>query len=404
MFAKSKSPADSLNVSLTIVGYVAFTFIGYFTIGLTLAVLPEYLHNSLLYSTMIAGIVISIQYVATFLFRGYAGKIVDRRGPKPAVIMSMIGFIFSGVLLVITALLKDYRVLSLGLLVLMRLVTGFSEGLVGASPINWAIFSVGSKHTAKAISYNGIGNYGALAAGAPLGVLINHGFGIAYIGVLIIILGFIGFTYAKSKINIIGGSKEPAQSFFYVLKKVSPYGLCLAAGGLGFGAISTFITLYYSSLNWNGAVLSLSVFSVMFVIGRLIFSRAIDVYGGMKTAIACLSLEVIGLAIIAFAGGPIITFIGAGITGLGFSLVFPALGVEAVRLIPASSQGSALGNYGLFIDLSLGITGPLIGAIATGFGLNYIFPFSLFIVLLGLIFACVIQYRRVKVLKPILQG
>ncbi|WP_443946858.1 MFS transporter [Pedobacter sp. AW1-32] len=389
--------AKSLN--LTIISYVVFTFLGYFTIGLTLAVLPEYLHGSLAYSTMVAGIVISLQYVATFIFRGYGGRIVDKKGPKPAVMMSMLGFIISGLLLLVTAFVSEYRMLSLVLLVNMRLVTGFSEGLVGASPINWAIFKVGTQHTAKAISYNGIGNYGALAAGAPLGVIIANTIGIGYIALLIIAIGIGGFFYARRKTNIFGRNienDEEPQSFFRVLKKVTPYGLCLAAGGLGFGAISTFITLYYNYLRWDGAVLCLSLFSVMFVIGRLIFAKAIDQYGGMKTAIACLAMEVVGLSIIATAVSPTLTLVGAGISGLGFSLVFPALGVEAVRLIPVSSQGSALGNYGLFIDLSLGVTGPLIGAVSTTFGMQYIFPFSLCVVVAGFILAVSILYRRQK--------
>lgn len=384
------------NINLTIISYVTFTFLGYFTIGLTLAVLPEYLHGPLGFNTMVAGIVISLQYAATFLFRGFGGKIVDESGPKPAVMMSMAGFIVSGIILFAVAFLQDFRMISLGLMMVMRLITGFSEGLVGTSPINWAILKLGRQHTAKAISYNGIGNYGALAAGAPLGVIISNTFGIVYIAVFIILIGIGGLIYAHSKINLMGTSKEAPQSFLHVLKKVTPYGLCLAAGGIGFGAISTFITLYYNYLHWTGAVLCLSLFSVMFVLGRLIFAGAINQYGGMKTAIACLAMELVGLSIIALAADPVITLFGAGVAGLGFSLVFPALGVEAVRLIPASSQGSALGSYGLFIDLSLGITGPLLGTVSTGFGMDYLFPVSLCIVALGLILAIAIAFKGQK--------
>ncbi|RYE72591.1 MAG: MFS transporter, partial [Oxalobacteraceae bacterium] len=60
----------------------------------------------------------------------------------------------------------------------------------------------------------------------------------------------------------------------------------------------------------------------------------------------------------------------------GFSLVFPALGVEAVNLVPASSRGAAVGAYSLFIDMSLGITGPVAGAIAAGYGFSAIFLFA----------------------------
>ena len=61
-----------------------------------------------------------------------------------------------------------------------------------------------------------------------------------------------------------------------------------------------------------------------------------------------------------------------------------ALGVEAVNLVPASSRGAAVGAYSLFIDLSLGITGPLAGAIAAGFGFASIFLFAAFAALSGL--------------------
>lgn len=71
------------------------------------------------------------------------------------------------------------------------------------------------------------------------------------------------------------------------------------------------------------------------------------------------------------APNPNLALAGAALTGFGFSLVFPALGVEAVNLVPAASRGAAVGAYSLFIDLSLGITGPVAGAVAAGFGFSH---------------------------------
>jgi MFS family permease len=384
---------NSSKISLTIISFVIFTFIGYFTIGLPLAVLPIFIHHDLGYSAMVAGVVISMQYVTTFMLRGYAGGIVDKQGPKPAVLMGMIGFALSGMLLFIAYQAREMPAISLAILMITRLMTGFAEGLIGASPINWALFAVGDKYTGKAISYNGIASYGALAAGAPLGVMLNNGFGLGSIALLIIAFGAGGFLCAKGKQGLKGISTAARQPFLKVLKTVSPYGISLALGGLGFGTISTFITLYYAALNWTGAVLCLSVFSVMFVMGRIIFARAIDNYGGMKTAIYCLALEALGLMVLWLANIPHVALIGAGITGLGFSLIFPALGVEAVKLVPASNKGAALGGYGLFIDISLGITGPLIGGVASRFGMSYIFPFSMAMVVVGLLLALRIYSR-----------
>ncbi|WP_354301252.1 MFS transporter [Pedobacter sp. UYP1] len=396
MQAGTITDTSSSKVRLTITKFVTFTFLGYFTIGLSLAVLPVFIHQQLGYSPMIAGIVISLQYVTTFLFRGYAGNIVDKKGPKPAVLIGMGGFAISGILLFAAYHFKDIPALSLGILVLTRFVTGFGEGLIGASPVNWAIIAVGDQHTGKAISFNGIASYGALAVGAPLGVILHNAYGIGSIGILIIIVGIAGFFYARSQQAMKGDQKEPRQPFLKVLKTVSPYGICLALGGLGFGTISTFITLYYASLNWAGAVLCLSVFSLLFIVGRLIFGHSIEKYGGMKTAIACLALESAGLFILSLATTPHLALVGAGIAGLGFSLIFPALGVEAVKLVPASNKGAALGGYGLFIDLSLGITGPLVGAVASHFGMLYIFPFSMTVVFIGFVMAVLIHYQQKK--------
>jgi len=372
------------NVNLPLLTYVGFTFLGYFIIGLSLSVLPIFISKNLGFSLVIAGLVISLQYVATFFLRAYSGKIIDGKGPKPAVLSSMLSFSLTGIFLILAYYFKFSPLISLGFLIITRLLTGCGEGMIGASPINWAIMALGEKHTAKIISYNGVACYGALAIGASLGVVIEHQFGLYGIGILSILIGILGFLFAKTKTNYTNSHTHDSQSFWKVLGKVSPFGICLALGGIGFASISTFITLYYNYFHWNNGALCLSVFGGLFVAGRLVFSNVINNYGGIRVAIACLLVETIGLLIISFATNSEMALFGAGVTGLGFSLIFPALGVVAIKSVSPSSQGSALAGYGLFIDLSLGVAGPLIGGVADIWGMKYIFPFSALMVFLGL--------------------
>jgi MFS family permease len=374
----------SENVNLSLITYVCFTFVGYFIIGLSLSVLPIFINKSLGFSLVVAGLVISLQYVSTFFLRAYSGKIIDGKGPKPAVLFSMVSFSLTGIFLIIAYYFKFSPLISLSFLVITRLLTGCAEGMIGASPINWAIMAVGEKHTAKIISYNGVACYGALAIGASLGIIIEQKFSLYGIGILSIILGILGFLFARTKENKTNINQKEVQSFWKVLGKVAPFGVCLALGGLGFASISTFITLYYNYFHWNNGALCLSVFGGLFVAGRLVFSNVINNYGGIKVAIACLLVETIGLLIIAFATNSQMALLGAGVTGLGFSLIFPALGVVAIKSVSPSSQGSALAGYGLFIDLSLGVAGPLIGGVADIYGMSYIFPFSASMVFIGL--------------------
>ena len=388
---------QSRKFSNSIISYVFFTFIGYFIIGLSLSVLPIFISKGLGFSMLVAGIVISLQYVMTFLMRAYSGKIIDSKGPKPAVLISMLGFAFTGLVLIMAYYFRFSPVISLLFLIITRLFTGGAEGMVGASPINWAIMTFGEKHTAKIISYNGVACYGALALGASMGVTIVKYSNFYGLGILIMALGLIGYFFARTKENRTGKqSEEKQKSFWNVLGKVAPFGLCLALGGLGFATISTFITLYYDYYHWQNGAMCLSVFGILFVAGRLVFNNAINRFGGINVAIASLAVEVLGLTVIALSYHPYFVLVGAGITGLGFSLIFPALGVIAMKTVASSNQGSALAGYGLFIDISLGITGPLIGGVADAFGLPYIFPFSIGIVMLGLFLAYYLKMNQAK--------
>jgi predicted MFS family arabinose efflux permease len=65
--------------------------------------------------------------------------------------------------------------------------------------------------------------------------------------------------------------------------------------------------------------------------------------------------------------------IGVFLAGAGFSLVFPALGVVAVKAVPQQNQGSALATYTVFMDMSLGVTGPLAGLLMAWAGVPMIY-------------------------------
>jgi MFS family permease len=384
-------------VTLQVVSIVLFTFIGYLNIGIPLAVLPGYVHSDLGFGAVAAGLVISVQYLATLLSRPYASRIIDNLGSKKAVLYGLAGCGLSGVFMLLSAWLQSMPTLSLISLLIGRLVLGSAESLVGSGSIGWGIGRVGALNTAKVISWNGIASYGALAIGAPMGVLLVQQLGLWSMGVSIILLAGIGFALAwpKQAAPIVHGERMP---FLHVLGRVLPHGTGLALGSIGFGTIATFITLYYASHSWPNAVLCLSLFGACFIGARLLFGNLINRLGGFRVAIACLSVESVGLLLLWLAPTPTLALAGAALTGFGFSLVFPALGVEAVNLVPASNRGAAVGAYSLFIDLSLGITGPVAGAIAAGFGFASIFLFAALAAMTGLLLS-VYLYRQAKPIR-----
>jgi MFS family permease len=158
--------------------------------------------------------------------------------------------------------------------------------------------------------------------------------------------------------------------------------------------LATFVTLFYASRHWDGAALCLTAFGVAFIAARIFFIHAIPKFGGFRVAIACLSVESVGTLVMWRAGTPWVAAVAAALTGFGFSLVFPALGVEAVRKVPQQNRGSALGVYTGFSDVSFFLVGPAAGAIIGAFGYASAFLFALICVVAGLGIVLVLKSRE----------
>jgi len=375
--------ASSTAITLQIVSIVIYTFIAFLCIGLPIAVMPGYVHNQLGFSAVVAGLVIGSQYLATLFSRPVAGRICDTIGTKRAIVYGLLGIVVSGVLTAAAVLLEPFTDVSLVILIIARLILGGSQGLIGVGTISWCIGQLGAEHTARSISWNGIASYGAIAIGAPLGVVMVDGLGFVSLGLVLMILagGALLMIRNKAPVPVVRGER---MAFWSVFGRVAPYGLSLTLSSIGYGTLTTFITLYYVNRGWEGAAWCLTVFGVCFIVARLFFINAITRFGGFRSAITCMSVETIGLVLLWLSPNTTVALIGAGLTGFGLSLVYPAIGVEAIKQVPNSSRGAGLGAYAVFFDLALAIAGPLMGAIALGMGYGWIFFFAALLSVLAL--------------------
>jgi len=369
------APALRNNPTFLIFSTVLFTFLCYLTIGLPIAVLPSFVHLDLGYSEVWAGLVISMQYLATFASRPYAGRMADTVGAKPTVLLGLAACALSGLMMAVAAWLQHAPSWSMASLLLGRLFLGTGESLAATGSILWAIGRVGGQHATQVMSMNGVASYGALALGAPLGVLLNDAGGFGALGGAVLLVGLAGAALAlpRAPVPVVHG---PRLAFREVFLLVLPHGLCQALGSIGFGVISAFITLYYIGEHWAGAALALTAFGSAFVVVRLLFGGAITRFGGFRVAIASFLLETAGLLLIWQASSPHLALLGAAIAGGGFSLVFPALAREAVGGVEPANRGAALGAYTVFLDLALWVAGPLAGMVASSYGYAAVFLFA----------------------------
>jgi MFS family permease len=236
-----------------------------------------------------------------------------------------------------------------------------------------------------------------MALAAPLGVVLDQQWGLVSLGIFTILIGAASFVLAarKSPVPVIEGEHLP---FVHVLGRVAPHGMGLALSGVSYSVLATFVTLFYASRHWNGAALCLTAFGLAFVAARLLFIHAIDRYGGYPVGIVSLLIEAVGMILLWRAVGPWMALSGAAVGGFGLSLVFPAIGVEAVRRVPEYSRGSALGVYTAFADVSFFLVGPIAGGIIGFFGYASVFLFALISVMAALGIVLVLQqiHRRLN--------
>ena len=373
----------SRSVTLRILPTSLQIFFCYFAIGLPMAVLPSVVHLQLHFNTVLAGLAISAQYVATVVSRPQAGRMADRVGARQTVLSGLVTCGISGLCLAGAGWLGAWPLACLGVMFASRLVLGYGESWLATGASLWGIARVGQEHTARVISWSGISSYGGLAIGAPVGVWIVRAWGLSGVGLLSLGISCLGLLTAWPIGEVAVPEGEPLK-FRQVLGRVFPYGTALALATTGFGTIASFMVLFYAHRHWADAAFALTSFGASFILARLLFAHSIDRWGGFRVALVCLSGEIGGLLFLWLSSTPAMAFAGAALTGFGFSLVFPALGVEAVNRVTVENRGAALGIYTAFADLSLGMIGPVVGLIVAGLGYSPIFLFAALMAALAL--------------------
>lgn len=352
-----------------------FNFLCYLAIGVLLGTLPGFVHFHLGLSPLWTGVVIGAQYFATLVSRPHVGRMTDVIGSRTTVLLGQCAGLLSGLCILLAAWVQSDLQICLIALLLSRLVLGCGESCVATGSTTWGLGRVGPEDAAQVISWSGIASYGAMAAGAPLGIWLEREYGIVAIGLIVSGSSLLGLVLALPISDVVK-QRGVHLPFFKLLQRVSLEGLGLALGTVGFAAIASFTTLYYAHQVWTNPEYALALFGGCFVITRFLFAGAINRWGGLPVAMVSLVVEALGLFILWSAGSPNLAIVGAAISGSGFALVFPALGVEAIRTVSIQDRGTALGVYTAFLDLAMGATAPVAGLVVGLFGYPAIFLFS----------------------------
>jgi MFS family permease len=161
----------SLNRNLGIIFSMVFT--EFLIMGISLGILPAFIHQSLQFSNLWVGVVIGAQYATTLLTRQLAGKTADHKGGKLSAITGILFSALSGVLLLAAVSVYSLPQLSLVLVLAGRILLGAGESFLVVGIFKWGFTLVGPANTGKVMVWNGMGMYAGMACGAPLAIFLQ---------------------------------------------------------------------------------------------------------------------------------------------------------------------------------------------------------------------------------------
>jgi MFS family permease len=351
----------------------AVLFVAYLGVAIPLPIVPVYVTGQLGLGNAWAGLAVGITFLATVVARAQAGSLVDRRGAKAATARGFAFYAAGASMSLLAGLPVLTPPVAFVVLLAGRLLLGLGESLVGVGIITWGVSLVGPARSGKVLALVGAAIYGALAVGGPIGLVLLDRLGFAgamAVGVLLAGLGLLAI-WPMARVAPHPHTERP--SFLSVMGRIWPHGLIVCLQGIGFAAIGAFFVLYFLHRDWSHAGLGLTAFGGGFVLVRIFFGHLPDRIGGLRVATGSLAVEAVGQVLIWGAPDPALALLGAFLTGLGCSMIFPSMGREVVHLVPPHLRGTALGGFAAFQDLAYGLTGPVAGLLADRAGYGSVF-------------------------------
>jgi MFS family permease len=338
-------------------------FLSYLAVAMSLPAVPIHVVNGLHLNNAFGGLAVGIAFLSTIVTRGHAGISADRLGSKICMRRGLIIYAAAGLVCLLASLPQLHVAGAYAVLVIGRLLLGLGESLVTVGMINWAIGLMGHARSGKVMSLAGTGMYGAFAAGGPLGLALLERVGFAGLMGVCMVLPLLGLI-AIHWLPAVAPHAGQRESFWRIIGRIWRQGAAVGLQGVGFAALGAFFSLYFLSRGWPYAGLGLTAFGVGFVLVRLLCGHLPDRIGGTPVAIASFVVEACGQYLLWLAPSPWAALVGALLTGLGCSMVFPAMGSEVVKLVPPHRRATAVGGFAAFQDLAYGATGPVVGVLA----------------------------------------
>lgn len=378
----------------TLAPVMAVITAAYISLGLSIPVIPLYVHDGLGFGPLAVGVVTGTQFAAALLSRVWAGAYCDRHGGKKGIVTGLVLTALSGAVSLASVAAGGLPTLAVALLMAGRFLQGTAGSFIITGGMNWGLVLLEGPHAGKVIAWIGMAMFASLAVGAPFGTALYASGTFLATAVASVILPVVALAMVAVVRGVPPVPRSASGRFGEVAKAVAIPGLGSALSSVGYSSILAFGSLLFSEKGWQPVWVGFSAYAGALILARVLFGRLPDRFGGAQMASLSLFVLAAGLALLGFAPDTPTAIAGAALTGVGYSLVYPGFGTEVVRAVPPERRGVAMGLFTACNDVAQGLTTPLLGYLAGRTSVSFVFVVSAGIALTALVPGLLLMRRR----------
>ncbi len=323
--------------------------------------LPDFLSN--LGGADCKGFIISLFTLTAMLSRPFSGKLTDRWGRKPVMLVGSVVCLFCSFL---------YPVLtSIAGFLLLRLVHGFSTGFTPTGVAAYITDTIPSNKRGEAMGWIGTAGAVGMAGGPAIGGAVANNFGISvmfYVSSLfaflsIVIMMQVRETLKERRKVALDVLKVSRQDIFEPTVFAPAFVMLLTA--YSYGTAFTLLPDFGSAMGIKNKGLLFTFLTVSSLVIRLVAGKASDRYG--RVAVLKLSIPLMLIAMLTFglANNATLLIIGAILYGLAQGSTSPTLLAWATDLCDEQHRGRGIASFYIFMEMGIGL-GALVSSYIYG--------------------------------------
>jgi predicted MFS family arabinose efflux permease len=357
--------------------------------------LPPYI-KSIGASGLEIGLVTALFSIGAVLIRPFIGFMLEYKHRKHLVIIGAV------ILFAITILYPISSIVVVFLLIrfVHGLAWGWSTTVNGTAAVDVIPFS----RLGEGMGYFGLSNTIAYIIAPSLGIFLYNVTTFTNLIVISSILGFISvvllaLVHYRTPEAVVNTKKEDLK-FSYLdslVEKSSWYPsfitfiICL-----GYGSVSTFIVIFGEEKGIDQIFLFYIFNAIVATVARPITGKWFDEKGPIAMVFICICATFIGLWILSYAQTNFMLAAAGGLFGIGFGCALPILQAWTLSITPENRRGVANGMFFSAIDLGIGLSGMIFGAIALFTDTANLFRISSLFLIIAIVLT-MIEVRKKRV-------